>query len=77
MEMPRMAYHAIMSRKLNLADEPAWQLFRDYKACPPIASDDEVRAFLATNEIPQCGLCPMRKVPFQHRDPSISPQEFP
>jgi hypothetical protein len=29
---PAVAYHAIMSRKLNLADEPAWQLFRDYQS---------------------------------------------
>jgi len=68
-KFPALAYHAIISRKLNLDQEPAWQLFRDYQACPPTASDDEVRGFLATREIPQCRLCPAKRIPRYHRDP--------
>jgi hypothetical protein len=60
-----------MSRKLKLDDEPAWQLFRDYKACSPTASNDQVRAFLETEEIQQCGLCPAKKIRFHHSDPTI------
>jgi hypothetical protein len=66
---PALAYHAIMSRKLNLADESAWQLFRDYQACPPTAAEQEVRDFLATKQIQQCRLCPAKKIAFQHGDP--------
>jgi hypothetical protein len=66
---PALAYHAIMSRKLNLADESAWQLFRAYQACPPTAADQEVRDFLATKQIQQCRLCPAKKIAFQHGDP--------
>jgi hypothetical protein len=69
---PALAYHAIMSRKLNLDQEPAWQLFRDYQACPPTASDDQVVDFLATEEVPSCALCPARKIPFRHSDPLYS-----
>jgi len=67
---PALAYHAIMSRKLNLDQEPAWQLFRDYQACPPTASDDQVREFLAVEEVQQCGLCPAKAIAFRHRDPT-------
>ncbi|MCA9194687.1 MAG: radical SAM protein [Planctomycetales bacterium] len=66
---PALAYHAIMSRKLRLDDEPAWQLFRDYQACPPTASDEQVRTFFATEEIKQCSLCPARKIHFRHANP--------
>jgi hypothetical protein len=66
---PALAYHAIMSRKLKLDNEPAWQLFRDYQACSPAASDDQVVDFLATEEVPSCALCPARKIPFRHSDP--------
>jgi hypothetical protein len=68
---PALAYFATMERKLRLESIPAWQLFRDYKACPPAASDAEVCDFFATREIPHCGLCPERKIPFQHQDPTI------
>ncbi|MEZ6138687.1 MAG: radical SAM protein, partial [Pirellulaceae bacterium] len=64
--------HAIMSRKLNLANEPAWQLFRDYQACPPTATDFQVLDFLSTSEIPQCSYCPVRRIQFHHRDPTIA-----
>jgi len=67
---PALAYHAIMSRKLRLDDEPAWQLFREYQACPPTASDDQVREFLAVEEVRQCGLCPAKAIAFRHRDPT-------
>jgi hypothetical protein len=71
---PALAYFATMERKLRLEAIPAWQLFRDYKACPPGATDDEVREFFATREIPQCGLCPARKIPFHHQDPTNKEQ---
>jgi hypothetical protein len=71
---PALAYFATMERKLRLEAIPAWQLFRDYKACPPGATDDEVREFFANREIPQCGLCPARKIPFHHQDPTIKDQ---
>jgi hypothetical protein len=69
---PALAYFAMMERKLRLESIPAWQLFRDYGACPPSATDEELREFLSTREIPQCGLCPARKIPIQHPDPTIS-----
>jgi hypothetical protein len=68
---PALAYHAIMSRKLRLDQEPAWQLFRDYRGCPPTASNDEVKAFISTQEIPQCSLCPAKKIHFHHLDPTL------
>jgi hypothetical protein len=71
---PALAYFATMERKLRLEAIPAWQLFRDYKACPPTASDNEVREFFAAREIPQCGLCPARKIPFHHQDPTNKEQ---
>lgn len=67
---PALAYFAMMERKLRLESMPNWQLFRDYQACPPTATEEEVRAFFATREIPQCGLCPSRKIPFRHADPT-------
>lgn len=67
---PALAYRAIMSLKLKLDVEPAWQLFRDYQACPPTASDDQVRKFLAVEEVRQCGLCPAKAIAFRHRDPT-------
>jgi hypothetical protein len=72
---PALAYFATMERKRRLEAIPAWQLFRDYKACPPTASDNEVREFFATREIPQCGLCPARKIPFHHQAPTIKDQQ--
>lgn len=60
-----------MSSKLKLDDEPAWQLFREYQACPPTATDDKVRDFLAVEEIPQCSLCPSKKLLFRHSDPAV------
>jgi hypothetical protein len=69
---PALAYFSNLERKLHLEDIPDWQLFRDYLACPPTATDAQVRDFFATEEIPQCGLCPDHKIPFQHPDPTIS-----
>jgi len=68
---PALAYHGIMSRKLKLDNEPAWQLFRDYQACPPTASDEQVRDFVAKEEIPQCSLCPAKKIRLLHSDPTV------
>jgi hypothetical protein len=67
---PALAYHGIMSRRLKLDKEPAWQPFRDYQACPPSASDEQVRVFLAVEEVRQCSLCPARKIQFRHRNPT-------
>ncbi len=66
---PALAYHALMEERLKLESTPAWQLFRDYKACPAVASDDELQRFAETKAIPQCGLCPSNRVPFKHPDP--------
>lgn len=41
-----------------------------YQACPPTASDDQVREFLAVEEVRQCGLCPAKAIAFRHRDPT-------
>jgi len=73
---PALAYHAIMSRKLRLDEQPAWQLFRDYQSCPPTASNDEVREFLATEEALQCSLCPARRISFHHQDPTTVPGSY-
>ncbi|XZE33830.1 radical SAM protein [Pirellulaceae bacterium SH501] len=66
---PAIAYHSIMARKLGLENEPAWKLFRDYQACSPEATDEEVQRFFSTDEIPQCSLCPSMKLPFRHNNP--------
>ncbi len=69
---PALAYFSNLERKLHLDDIPDWQLFRAYQACPPTATDAQVRQFFATEDIPQCGLCPDHKIPFQHADPTVS-----
>ncbi|XZE56169.1 radical SAM protein [Planctomycetaceae bacterium SH139] len=67
---PALAYFARLESKLKLHDLPQWQLFRDYQACPPGATDDELRTFIETKVIRQCGLCPSNRVPFKHPDPT-------
>ncbi|GAA5509147.1 radical SAM protein [Novipirellula caenicola] len=69
---PALAYFALMEQRLKLETIPAWQLFRDYKACPASASDEELQTFVEAKAIPQCGLCPSKRVPFKHRDPTQS-----
>jgi hypothetical protein len=59
-----------MEQRLKLESIPAWQFFRDYKACPASASEEELRTFVETKAIPQCGLCPSNRVPFKHPDPT-------
>ncbi len=66
---PALAYFAKIEAKLRLQDVPQWQLFRDYQACRPDCTDEELQTFLATNSIPQCGLCPSRRTAFVHPDP--------
>ena len=66
---PALAYFAQLDAKLRLHDLPHWQLFRDYKALSPNATDDEVATFIATKAIPQCGLCPSRRTKFHHPNP--------
>ncbi|WP_197167700.1 hypothetical protein [Neorhodopirellula pilleata] len=58
-----------LNAKLNLHDLPKWQLSRDYKAITPEATDDELRTFIETKVIPQCGLCPSKCPAFVHPDP--------
>lgn len=69
---PALAYFSLLEKKLRLEDVPDWQLFRDYQACRPTATDAEVRRFFANQEIDQCGLCPDHKIPFRHNDPMLS-----
>lgn len=66
---PALAYFVQLEAKLNLHDLPQWQLFRDYKAIAPNATDDELRTFVETKAIPQCGLCPSRRTKFVHPNP--------
>lgn len=66
---PALAYWPKLEAKAGLESIPEWQLFRDYQTCSPDASDDEVRAFLQEGAIPQCSLCPSKRVAFVHPDP--------
>ena len=66
---PALAYFAQLETKLNLHNLPQWQLFRDYKAIMPDATDDELRTFIETKAIPQCGLCPSNRTAFVNPDP--------
>ncbi|TWT68634.1 hypothetical protein Pan14r_08810 [Crateriforma conspicua] len=66
---PALAFFSQLEARLKLHDLPQWQLFRDYQACSPTATDDEVREFLSTKAIPQCGLCPSRRTKFVHPNP--------
>ena len=66
---PALAYFNQVEAKMKLHHLPQWQPFREYQACPPEASDDEVRRFLKTKAIPQCGLCPANRTMFVHPNP--------
>jgi hypothetical protein len=66
---PALAYFAKLESKLKLHDIPEWQLFRDYKACSANATDAELRTFIETKAIPQCGLCPSNRTKFVHPNP--------
>ena len=66
---PALAYWSQLETKARLKTIPEWQLFRDYQTCPPTATDDEVRAFIDTKSIPQCGLCPSKRTAFVHPSP--------
>ena len=66
---PALAYFAQLESKLKLHDLPQWQIFRDYKACSPAATDEELQMFLQTKSIPQCGLCPSHRTKFVHPNP--------
>jgi len=68
---PALAFFALLEKRLRLEDVPNWQLFRDYQACSPAATDAEIQEFIATGPIPQCGLCPSRRIPFRHPDPTL------
>jgi hypothetical protein len=68
-QCPALAYFAKLESKLKLHAIPEWQLFRDYKACSPDATDDELRTFIETKAIPQCGLCPSNRTKFVHPNP--------
>ncbi len=49
---PALAYWPQLETKARLESISEWDLFRDYEACPPTASDDELRSFLETKSIP-------------------------
>ncbi len=67
---PALAYFAQLESKLNLQDIAAWQLFRDYKACRPNATEAEFQAFVDSKAIPQCSLCPSKRTAFHHPNPT-------
>jgi hypothetical protein len=69
---PAIAYFHLMERELRLEGPPEWQVFREYRGCPPMASDLEVDTFLAAKVIPQCGLCPSKRQMFRQLDSSTS-----
>jgi len=69
---PALAYFAMMERKLHLENIPKWQLFRDYKAISPDATNDELDAFIESKAIPQCALCPSRRAAFVHPNPLLA-----
>lgn len=66
---PALAYWPQLERKARLESIPEWQLFRDYQTCPPTATDVELRTFIETKSIPQCALCPNKRVAFVHPSP--------
>ena len=66
---PALAYWSQLETKAHLESIPEWQLFRDYKACSPASTDDELRAFFETKAIPQCALCPSKRAAFVHPNP--------
>ena len=66
---PALAYWPQLETKACLESISEWDLFRDYESCPPTASDDELRSFFETKSIPQCALCPCRRVAFRHPSP--------
>ncbi len=68
-KMPALAYWPQLETKARLESISEWDLFRAYEACPPSASDEELRSFLETKSIPQCALCPSRRVAFRHPSP--------
>lgn len=67
---PALAYWSQLDQRLNLDSIPESQLFRDYKACSPECGDNDLQTFFDTKAIPQCGLCPSRREPFHHPDPT-------
>lgn len=67
---PALAYWSQLQQQLNLEDIPEWQLFRDYQACSSECSEAELLAFFRSKAIPQCGLCPSKREPFHHPDPT-------
>lgn len=68
---PAIAYFKLMEKKMNISNLKEWQLFRDYSACDPGCTEDELKKFLEKKEIPQCSLCPAEKEKFVHPDPTF------
>lgn len=64
-----LAYWSKLETKARLEAIPEWQLFRDYQACSPESTDDELRTFIETKSIPQCALCPSKRTAFVHPNP--------
>ncbi len=73
---PALAYFAKLESKLKLHDIDAWTLFRNYKACRPDVTDHDLQSFIDTKAIPQCGLCPSKRITFRHPDPTQRPILF-
>jgi len=66
---PALAYWSQLETKARLESISEWDLFRNYKACPPTASNEELRSFLEIKSIPQCALCPSNRTAFLHPSP--------
>ncbi len=66
---PAIAYWAQLETKARVESTPEWQLFRDYQACSPNSTDDELQSFINTKSIPQCALCPSKRTAFVHPSP--------
>jgi len=66
---PALAYWTQLETKARLEAIPKWQLFCGYQARSPTATDDELRTFIETKSIPQCGLCPSNRTAFVHPSP--------
>ncbi len=66
---PALAYWTQLDTKARLESISEWQLFRDYQACSPNSTGDELQSFIDTKSIPQCSLCPSKRTAFVHPSP--------
>lgn len=68
---PAVAYFDFLDRLGGARGAAEWNLFREYRALEPEATDEEVSKFFDEKEIPQCSLCPASRTPFRHPDPLV------